>query len=226
MNQELKNPNPVYQDFPVLDKEKCIKCGLCSKTCRENAIFWVKDKYPMFIYDLCSACGACILVCPKKAIKTKKEKVGESFVNKVNDNFWLITGRSKTGVIETGPIVFEVKERAIKFAEEKKVDYIIFDTAPGTHCSVIQALMDVDKAYAVTEPTPLGAHDLSLILKLLQRLKIPSDIVLNKADVGDRKLIEEIGKKFKTKISIEIPYSEELVKAYCEKDLRRVVKLI
>lgn len=226
MDQELKNPRSIYQNFPELDEEKCIKCGLCSRTCRENAIFWVKDKNPIFIHDLCSACGACMIVCPKKAIKSKKARVGESFVNKVNDNFWLITGRSKPGIIETGPIVFEAKERAMKFAEDKKVDYIIFDTAPGTHCSVIQALLDVDKVYAVTEPTPLGAHDLSLILKLLQRLKIPSDIVLNKADVGNRKLIEEIGKKFKTKISIEIPYSEELVKAYCEKDLRRVVKLI
>lgn len=226
LDQKLKNPRPLYQEYPKLDEEKCIKCGLCSKTCRENAIFWVKDKHPIFIYDLCTACGACMIVCPTKAIKTKKEKAGESFVNKVNENFWLVTGRSKPGITETGPIVFEVKERAIKFAKNKKVDYIIFDTAPGTHCSVIQALLDVDKAYAVTEPTPLGAHDLSLILELLQKLKVPSEIVLNKADVGNRKEIEKIASKFKTNISIEIPYSEELVKAYCEKDLKRMVKLI
>jgi len=226
LNQKLKKPGHIYQKYPVLDKRKCFKCGLCSKTCRENAIFWVNDKYPMFIYDLCTACGACMIICPTKAIKTKKEKSGESFVNKVSDNFWLITGRSKPGITETGPIVSEVKEKAIEFAKEKKVDYIIFDTAPGTHCSVVQALLDIDKAYAVTEPTPLGVHDLSLILKLLQKLKIPYEIVLNKSDVGNRELIEKIAKKFKTKISIEIPYSEELVKAYCEKNLRRVVKLI
>jgi len=199
---------------------------LCSKTCRENAIFWVKDKYPVFIYDLCTACGACMIVCPKKAIKTKKEKSGESFINKINNNFWLFTGRSKAGITETGPIVSEVKNRAIKFAEKKKADHIIFDTAPGTHCSVIQALLDVDKAYAVTEPTPLGAHDLSLILELLQKIKVPAEIVLNKADVGNRKLIEDIAKKFKIKISVEILYSEELVKAYCEKNLGRMVELI
>lgn len=226
LNQKLKNPVNVYQDYPVLGKKRCVKCGLCSKTCRENAIFWVKDKNPIFIYDLCTACGTCVIVCPNKAIKTKKEKAGESFINKINDNFWLFTGRSKPGITETGPIVSEVKGRAIKFAEKKKVDYIIFDTAPGTHCSVIQALLDVDKAYAVTEPTPLGAHDLSLILRLLQKIKVPFEIVLNKADVGNKKLIEKIAKKFKTKISIEIPYSEELVKAYCEKDLGRMVDLV
>jgi len=57
-------------------------------------------------------------------------------------------------------------------------------------------------------------------------LKIPSEIVLNKYDVGNRKLIEKIAKKFNVEISFEIPYSEELVKAYCEKDLERVVDLI
>ena len=226
LNQKLKNPTNIHQEYPVLDKKKCINCGLCSKTCRENAIFWVKDKYPVFIYDLCTACGACMIVCPKKAIKNKTKKSRESFINEINNNFWLFTGRSKAGITETGPIVSEVKNRAIKFAEKKKIDCIIFDTAPGTHCSVIQALLDVDKAYAVTEPTPLGAHDLSLILELLQKIKVPAEIVLNKADVGNRELIEDIAKKFKIKISVEIPYSEELVKAYCEKDLKRVVDLI
>lgn len=221
-----KSSETIYQEYPVLDKEKCIKCGLCSKTCRENAIFCVKGKEPVFVYDLCTGCGACWLVCPQKAIKTKKEKAGESFVNKVNENLWLVTGKCKAGISETGPIVIEVKKRAMQLAEKEKVDVLILDTAPGTHCSVIQALLGCDKAYAVTEPTPLGAHDLNLILELLQKIKVPAEIVLNKADVGKRELIEKIGKKFKTDISIEIPYSEELVKAYCEKDLESMVDLI
>lgn len=226
LNQRLKNPEYIYQEYPEIDKEKCIKCGLCSKICRENAIFWVKEKYPIFIYDLCTGCGACWIVCPNKAIKTKKEKVGESFVNTVSDNFWLITGRSKSGVSETGPIVREVKERAIKFAKEKQADYLIIDTAPGTHCNVIQALLNCDKVYEVTEPTPLGAHDLRLSLELVKKLNIPVEIVLNKSGVGNRREIENIAEKFNTKITVEIPYSEELVKAYCEKDLKRVVGLI
>jgi len=221
-----KTSEPIYQEYPVLDEDKCIKCGICSKTCRENAIFWIKEKLPIFIYDLCTGCGACWLVCPQKAISTKKEKAGESFVSKVNDNLWLVTGRSKAGISETGPIVIEVKKRAIELAKKEKADILILDTAPGTHCSVIQALLGSDKAYAVTEPTPLGAHDLSLILELLQKIKVPSEIVLNKADVGRRELIEDISKKFKIRITTEIPYSEELVKAYCERDLQRVVDLI
>ena len=146
--------------------------------------------------------------------------------HQVSDNFWLITGRSRAGITETGPIVREVKDKAIKFAKEKNVDYLIIDTAPGTHCSVIQALLNCDKIYAVTEPTPLGSHDLGLILELAKRLDIPTEVILNKSDVGSKEKTEKIAKKFNTKISVEIPYSEKLVKAYCEKDLGRVVDLL
>ena len=226
LNQKLKNSKPIYQEYPELIKKRCNKCGLCSETCKEHAIFWVKDKYPVFIYDLCTGCGACWLVCPTKAIKTRREIAGESFVNKINNNFWLITGRSKPGVSETGPIVREVKDRAIKFAQDNKADFLLIDTSPGAHCNVIQALLNCDKAYAVTEPTPLGSHDLNLILELTKKLNIISEIVLNKADVGNKKEIENIARKFNTEISKEIPYSEELVRAYCEKDLGRMVDLI
>ena len=226
LNQKLENPKQVYQEYPELDEQKCRKCGLCSKTCKEHAVFWIKGKYPIFIYDLCSGCGACLVVCPNKAIKTKKEVAGESFVNEVDDNFWLITGRSNPGIAETGPIVRKVKDRAIKFAHDNKADYLLIDTSPGAHCNVIQALLNCDRVYAVTEPTPLGAYDLGVILELAKKLNLSTEIVLNKADVGNRKEIENIAKKFKSKISVEIPYSEELVKAYCERDLKRMVGLI
>jgi len=226
LNQDLENPEIIYQNRPTLNEDTCKKCGLCSTVCRENAIFWAKGKTPKFILDQCTGCGACWIVCPNSSIKTKKEKVGERFINKINNNFWLITGRSKSGISETGPIVREVKDKAIQFSKKNKIEYLIIDTSPGTHCNVIQALLGVDKAYAVTEPTPLGSHDLELILELTKRLDINSEIVLNKSDVGNKLKIENIAKKFNTKIFKEIPYSEDLVKAYCDKDLGRMVNLI
>lgn len=226
LGQKLKKAGNTYAEYPELIKKKCKKCGLCAQRCKEHAIFWVKDQYPIFLHDLCSSCGACWLTCPFGAIKPKKKVSGEYFINRISKNFWLITGKAKAGVSETGPIVREVKEKAIEFAKKNHADYLIIDTAPGMHCNVIQALLNVDKAYAVTEPTPLGAHDLSLILQLAEKLKIPVEIVLNKSNVGSKEKIEEIAKKFRTKISVEIPYSEELIKAYCEKKLDRMVDAI
>jgi len=226
IGKKLKNPKTIYKDFPVLDKKKCTKCGLCSENCKYNAVFFVKEKYPVFVYDLCSSCRACMIVCPEKAISLKKKSVGESYINKINSKLWLVTGISKPRILDIVPVVRETKQRALELARKEKADYLIIDTAPGTHCNVIEALMDCDRAYAVTEPTPLGSHDLGLILELVKKLKIPAEIVLNKSDAGNRKEIEKIAGKFNTKISFEIPYSEELVNAYCNKKLYKMVDLL
>ncbi|MDI6814017.1 MAG: hypothetical protein QMD10_10830 [Desulfitobacteriaceae bacterium] len=91
---------------------------------------------------------------------------------------------------------------------------------------MIQALLGCEKAYVVTEPTHLGAHDAGLILELLRKMGMPSEIVLNKADVGDKEAIEKIAEKFGVSIALEIPYSEKLVRAYCQGKLEEMVDLI
>ena len=103
---------------------------------------------------------------------------------------------------------------------------MILDTAPGAHCSVAQALIGCDKIYAVTEPTPLGAYALQTILELAQKMGIQAEVVLNKAGVGNKRIIEEVAQKFETRIVIEIPYSEELVRAYCRGELEKMVNLV
>jgi len=226
LGRELQEPEPIYQDFPELDAEKCVSCGICSKICKENAIFWVKGKPPIFFEDLCSGCGACWIVCPQNAIGTKKKIIGKTFEMKINDNLWLLTGMSEPGIVETGPVVKEVKKRALELAERIDAEVLIVDTAPGTHCNVIQALLGCERAYIVTEPTPLGAHDAALILELLKMMKIPSEIVLNKADVGDPNVIKGIADEYGVQVTIKIPYSERLIRAYSEGKLDRMADLI
>ena len=223
---ELDESEPIYQDFPELNAEKCVRCGACSKACRENAILWIEGKLPIFFEDLCSGCGACWIVCPQNAIERRKKIVGRSFEMKINDNLWLLTGMSEPGVSETGPVVKEVRRRAIKLAEKIDADILIIDTAPGTHCNVIQALLGCEKAYVVTEPTPLGSHDAALILELLKIMKVTCEIVLNKADVGDPSLIMKIAEEHAVPVNIRIPYSERLIRAYSEGRLDKVVDLI
>jgi len=216
----------IFGKFPELIKEKCTKCGTCVRTCRENAIFQPKDKdgnpdYPIFIRDLCTGCGACWNVCPVGAIKTKQEKIGKIYLNNIKKNYWLVTGEAKAGLEETGPIVDDTKNFAIEFAEKIGAKshqddeiYVIFDTAAGTHCPVISALLGVDKALAVTEPTPMGEYDLGLILDLCKKIKVPAEVILNQSDLGDKKMVGKIAKNFNTKIIKEIPYSKKLVENY------------
>ena len=52
---------------PVMDKEKCINCGICMGYCPVNSIF-CDDKTYRISYDYCKGCGICAVECPKKAI--------------------------------------------------------------------------------------------------------------------------------------------------------------
>ena len=220
LGQKLDKPvKKVFAQFPKLDEGKCKKCGLCIQKCRSNAIFMAKGKYPFFLHELCSGCGLCWHICPQKAIKIEKKVIGQIFENRVNDSFWLITGQSVGVVDETGPIVTKTKNYVLNLAQKIKADYILFDTSIGLHCGVIRALIDADLAYTVTEPTPLGSHDLKLILDLLKILKVPAKIVINQADLGKLELINKVAQKTKTSIVYKIPYSKELVTVYSKGNL-------
>jgi len=215
LGQKLKKPQEkIYAEFPTLNKTKCKKCGLCVNTCRSNAVFQAPGKYPIFIKDLCSACGACWIVCPHKAIQPKKKEIGQIFLNEIKKDYWLVTGVAKPGLEETGPVVTQTKKFVSNLVKKIKPDFVLFDTAAGTHCPVISALLDCDLAYAVTEPTPMGVYDLNLILDLCKKLKMPVKVILNQADLGDKRKISSILRKYKIEIEKEIPYSKELVESY------------
>jgi len=206
-----KKVKDVETMIPEFDKDKCIKCGRCSQVCRENAIVFVKGRYPFLVPDQCTGCKACKIACPVNAISEKKQTIGEILSGK-RGNITLVTGKMKPGIEESSLVVNAAKKYVKQ--KEKNYDYIIIDTAAGTHCPVIAALLGVDLGIAVTEPTPLGNHDVSLILELMKKLNVKSKVLLNRSDIASKKEIEETAKSFRTEIIAEIPYSKEIQEAY------------
>ena len=209
-----KAEKEVFHSFPEIDANKCNQCGLCISHCKKNALLKMKDKAPVLISENCLSCFLCREVCPVNAIDEKKEKIGKIFKNIINEKLTLITGQSKVGLKESIGIIHDAKELADNFAKEKEFEVILFDLAAGTHCNVIAGLLNIDLAYAVTEPTPLGANDLELILEVLDTLKVDRKIVLNKSDLGNKKLITS-----KVNVDIEIPYSRNIEEKYINGDL-------
>lgn len=57
---------------PVMNKEKCVECGMCLAYCPVNSIEFKEDKY-IVNYDFCKGCGICSNECPKDAIDMVEE---------------------------------------------------------------------------------------------------------------------------------------------------------
>ena len=55
---------------PVVDKEKCNRCGLCSMYCPDGVI----DEDLNVDLQFCKGCGICAEECPKKAIAMVREE--------------------------------------------------------------------------------------------------------------------------------------------------------
>jgi len=210
---DRKQLKAVEQRIPTWDFDKCTKCGLCSTVCKNNAIVSVKGNEPIFMRQQCNGCGACVFKCPVNAISWDKKVIGQIFTG-TNYNINFLSGELKTNE----PISEFVVNSLNEIINEKKTnyDYVIIDTAAGTHCPVIAALEMCDKVIAVTEPTPLGKHDLEIILQLLRKLNTKASIVINRSDIGNKKLVEELTEDYDTPIICEIPYSKSIVDRYAK----------
>jgi len=213
LNIDRKYLNKVEQRIPEFDTDKCSRCGACGKACKTNAIVSIKGNNPIFMPNQCNGCGACKIVCPSDAINWNFKEIGKIFSGK-KDNLNFLAGELKTNQPISEFIVNNLNEEIEKIKE--KYDYIIIDTAAGTHCPVIAALENADKVIAVTEPTPLGAHDLEIILQLLCKLKKKGSIIINRSDIGDKKRVEYLASKYNTKIVFEVPFSKEIIDSYAK----------
>lgn len=212
LSVKRKEFTKIYQPIPQWDFDKCTKCGKCAAVCKQDAIVFVKDRYPAFVKDICIGCKACIVACPQNAISETKKEIGTIYTGK-NYNVDLISGELKLGELASGEVVAEVRKHSEKINKKSKTEVTLIDSAAGIGCPVIASLVGTDYIVAVTEPTPSALHDLKRVLYLADHFQIKHGIVINKYDLarGFCSKIEKFAKENKIKIIGKIPYKKDFV---------------
>ena len=64
-------------EHPKINKDKCIRCGECTRICPQKTMVIKKGKYPSLTVRNCIRCWCCAEVCPQNAIsKSKRPLIG------------------------------------------------------------------------------------------------------------------------------------------------------
>ena len=205
LHPKITHEEVIYTLIPILNEDSCDYCGKCANFCQYNAIFITSGKTLIFP-ELCHGCGGCIFICPKKAIIEGKKKIGTLKHGYVN-NLELIYGELEVGEPMATPLIREVKKRIDKNRN------VILDAPPGTSCPVIETIKGSDFCILVTEPTPFGMHDLKIIVQVLEEMRAPFGVIINRIGIGNRKVYEYCKEK-NIPILLEIPYQRRIAELY------------
>ncbi len=213
---KLKNEEPIKLFLPFINTSKCTKCGVCAKVCDTGAILLPSGAYPIIFPRLCSGCKACYYACPYNAIIEGYHVLGYVYRTNIvieNTELTLVTGVLREGEEHVPPGVNYTRKKA----EEIETDILLMDTGAGTGNQISIALKNVDLTIIVTEPTPLGIHDMSNVLKITNEMGIRTWIIINKSSIGDTSKIYEISEKYNVEKIYEIPYHRDVVSSYVER---------
>ena len=221
LKPQIKEQKKAYIPVPEIDESKCTYCGKCAKVCVYNAIAVLpgqdgKKGRTLIFAHLCHGCGACSALCPQGAIKEINREIGVVELGNC-DKIEFIHGKLNIGEAMSPPLIRQVKEHiSLEGGFASGVNptrTVIIDAPPGTSCPVVESVKGSDYSILVTEPTPFGLNDLILAVEVLRKLKIPLGVVINRADLGNKKT-EEYCKQENVPVLMKIPFKKEIAMAY------------
>lgn len=196
---------------PVIDKEKCIGCGICVNKCGFSAL-QLKEGKAELISHRCEGCGLCEIVCPQNAIKLEPVDNVTLSVYRTRYGFPIVQGQIQPGEAESGEAVTELREIAKSFAEEGTL--YLQDAAAGIGCPVIASVVGSDFMIIIAEPTKSSLSDMRRMIELVDQFSIPYGVVINKHDLNPemgKAIMDEVGEKLLGIVSYDRNIVQELI---------------
>ncbi|MBN2309886.1 MAG: P-loop NTPase [Candidatus Hydrogenedentes bacterium] len=167
-----------------IDPEECTGCGNCFAVCRFHAVKRTPDGKCAIEPSLCEGCGACQIVCNDMAVSSEDAVNGKWYISETRFG---PMAHAILGIAEenSGRLVTLVRDNATALSGESgRTGPVVMDGSPGTGCPVIASISGARYAVIVTEPTVSGLHDLGRILDLTRHFRVPSGVIVNKADLN------------------------------------------
>jgi MinD superfamily P-loop ATPase len=202
--RELNDVQDCQMPVPIVDKNKCTRCGKCSEFCAYNALAVFPGEVLLF-QELCHGCGACLFVCPEGAISEGSRSIGKIYRgNSGHTN--LLWGELNPCEPMAVPLIRAVRRKA-------EGGLVLLDSPPGAACPMIESVKGSDFCLLVTEPTPFGLYDIDIAVKVLDTMKIPRGVLINKSGLGER-AVYDYCRKMELTILMEIPLDRKIAKLY------------
>jgi len=70
---------------PIIKEKNCVSCGMCIKSCAQEAISFNSNKKASIDYDKCVGCGQCVAVCQFGAAQVKWNESADSAIEKISE---------------------------------------------------------------------------------------------------------------------------------------------
>ncbi len=214
LKPHIEEVEEYAEPVPKIIEDKCTFCGLCAEKCPYKALAIIKPvKKALFFPELCHSCGVCSYVCPVEgALVEVPKKKGVIRKGRAGEVLFM------DGVLDVGEPSATPLIRALKKRLDGVDRNIVLDAPPGTSCSMVETVEGADFVVMVAEPTPFGAHDLSLALEVVGELGLPYGIVINK-DIPESDLIDRIAAERKVPILLRIPFDQGIAEMYSKGQL-------
>ena len=195
---------PAIIRLPKIDPDLCTLCGRCVEICEFHALAKV-GKTIMVFPQLCHGCGSCTWNCPEGAIEEIPNPIGVMEKGVTAGGIDFTHGKLTLSEPMATPIIRQLK----KLDRGDDFDIAIFDAPPGASCSVVETLRGVDFTLLVTEPTPFGLHDLKQMLGIIEEMKIPCGVVINREGIGNDQVLDYLA-EHNIPVLMRIPFEKEI----------------